>query len=198
MDENKKINKTVCIACSIFRNELDEFISKNELKLDVEYLTSMLHMNPELLEIKLLEKKEKLQKKYNKILLLFGDCCPNMLTIEKEKQVCRTDGINCIEIVLGKEKYEKLRRDGVFFLMPEWTLRWKEVFKHELKLKSDVVKEFMQEFHTKIIYIDTGQMEVPLEVLDEIHHYTGLKVEIMKSNNEVLKKAIEKKMKPYN
>ena len=58
--------------------------------------------------------------------------------------------------------------------MPEWTSRWKEIFKNELDLKGEIAKEFMKEMHTFVLYIDTGVVPVPTETLDEISHTLGL------------------------
>jgi hypothetical protein len=179
-----------CVACSIFKIELDHILADKSLNIDVKYLSSMLHMTPEKLQNELstiINSKEK----ENDFILVFGDCCPHMTTIASQPNVSRTKGINCIEIFLGKEKYRKMRKDGVFFLMPEWTLRWKEVFKFELKLEGDIAKDFMNEFHTKIVYLDTGQIHIPRTQIKEIEEYTGLEVEIMKVDSTHLVQSIK-------
>jgi hypothetical protein len=48
----------------------------------------------------------------------------------------------------------------------------------------------MQEFHTKIVYIDTGHQKIPEKQLSEIQEYSGLPVEIMKVDDSQLEKAL--------
>jgi len=184
-------DKPIVLACSIFKHELELLTNDEDLNFSTQYMSSMLHMDPEQLDNKILENKNNLLSNNKNIVLLYGDCCPNMNTYGKEPGISRTIGINCIEIFLGKEHYRKLRKEGAFFLMPEWTLRWKEVFKYELKLEGEVAREFMNEFHTKIIYLDTEQIEIPSDILNEIKKYTGLPVEILKANTLELKKSLD-------
>jgi hypothetical protein len=148
-------------------------------------------MKPGLLDEKLQKDKEKYSKNYGIIQLMYGDCSINMDKIANGKSVVRPKGINCIEILLGTKKYKELRNEGAFFLLPEWTKRWKEVFQFELKLEADVAKEFMQDFHTKLIYVDTCSMEIPNFELNEIKEYTGLDVEILKLNKKDLQQRLK-------
>ena len=172
----KPKNETVCLACSIFKNEVVILKQNGEFDLKVLYQPSMLHMKPDVLDQRLAKEKIKFGAEKKNIVLLFGDCCPYMDKIENEGRVIRTEGINCIEILLGKKPYRTLRKEGAFFLMPEWTCRWEEVFKHELQLDGDIAREFMKDFHSKIIYLDTGNIDIPYKHLEEIENYSGLKV----------------------
>lgn len=194
--KNKK--ETICLACSIFKNELALLKEKGEFGLNVLFQSSMLHMKPELLDERLRLAMTNLLDENKNVVLLYGDCCPHMNMIENEKATIRTKGINCIEILLGKETYRKLRKEGAFFFMPEWILRWEEVFKFELQLEDNIAKEFMQEFHTKIIYLNTGQIKIPYSQLKEIEKYTGLKVELMDADTSRLKDVLQRAIKQLN
>lgn len=193
----KAKKENVCLACSIFKYELEQLKKEGNIDLPVSYLTSMLHMKPGELEKKLYEENKKLSAENKNVILLYGDCCPFMNKFEEKPNVKRTEGINCIEILLGKERYRKLRKDGAFFLMPEWTLRWEEVFKFELKLDGDIAKEFMREFHSKIIYLDTEQIEIPYKQIKEIKEYTGLNVEFIKADIKELNSSIQTAIKKF-
>lgn len=189
--------KTVCIACSIFKKEIEGI--KNDVTFDADcvYHSSMLHMHPDELDIKLKADKKKYLSENKNILLLYGDCSPNINNIEDNKNVLRTPGVNCIEILLGKKQYRKLNREGAFFLMPEWTLRWKEVFQTELGLNSEIAPDFMREFHRKIVYLDTGYLKVPLKQIDAIEKYTGLKVKVLKTDTKKLVENINKSLTKF-
>jgi len=113
----------VIIACSIFRYELEQLQKQGKLEVPVVYLNSMLHMQPLELQ-KLLDQKIDEYKNFG-IILMYGDCHARMIDYDKKPNVLRTPGINCCEIMIGGEKYRKLRRDGAFFLLPEWASKWK-------------------------------------------------------------------------
>ncbi len=170
MSKDKNI---IIVACSIFKGELEQLKSEGLLDLEVIYLDSMLHMHPEKLE-KLLEQT---LPRYNdrKIVILYGDCHSRIIESET-KNIRKVEGINCCEIFLGSERYFKLRKEGAFILLPEWLERWREVFQVELGFKEpQIARKFMNDFHTGLVYIDTGINRVPFETVNELSSFTGLK-----------------------
>ncbi len=171
----------LCIACSIFRREIEALQASGRLDLSVEFLNSMLHLVPEELESKLLEALQSARAgdPGREIAMVYGDCCGHMETFAAQAGTARTGGINCCEIVLGSETYRRLRKEGAFFFMPEWTLRWKAVLKSQLGLLGPEAKTFMREMHTRLIYLDTGLIPVPRAELDEASEFLGLPVEIL-------------------
>lgn len=189
--------KIKCISCSIFKDILEEVMKKNNLNIELNYVSSMLHMYPEKLEISLNKKLEKI-KEDEKTLLLFGDCHPHMHEMEIENQIVRMPGINCIEMLLEKKEYRKLRKEGAFFLLPEWTHRWREVFMEELGLSEEVAKGFFKDCHTKLVYIDTKVNEIPLQIINDISEFTGLPYEILEIDYEVISDRIKDLIKNFS
>lgn len=179
MSKKKEIKGIVCIACSIFRFALGKLQKSEGFYLTVRYLPSMLHMKPEklnsLLDNAIIEELDK----GNKVILLYGDCHSHINKQENMPGVLRVHGINCPEILLAKEKFRALRKEGAFFLMPEWTKRWIEVFKEELGFSGQTAKDFMREMHTKLIYLDIEGIPAPVEKLKEVSEFTGLPWEIL-------------------
>ncbi|MCE1204794.1 MAG: DUF1638 domain-containing protein [Holophagaceae bacterium] len=173
--------RTRCISCSIFRKEIEALQASGQLDLPVEYLNSMLHMVPVKLEARLQEAIEaaRRQDPDRDVVIAYGDCCGHMEDFEAEPGTSRTEGINCCEIILGRETYRKLRREGAFFLMPEWARSWRQVFVGQLGLLGPCAKTFMQELHTRLIYLDTGILPVPHEELAGASEFLGLPVEIL-------------------
>ena len=170
-----------CIACSIFKKEIEALQASGELDLPVEYLNSMLHMVPAKLESRLQEALDSVRvlDPDREVVMAYGDCCGHMDTFEAEAGTSRTEGINCCEIILGRDTYRKLRREGAFFLMPEWALSWKQVFIGQLGLRGPCARTFMQEMHTRLIYLDTGSLPVPHADLAEASEFLGLPLEIL-------------------
>lgn len=170
-----------CISCSIFRKEIEALQASGQLDLPVEFLTSMLHMVPVKLEARLQEAlgSARVQDPDRDMVMAYGDCCGHMDTFESEPRTARTEGINCCEIILGRETYRKLRKEGAFFLMPEWALSWKQIFVGQLGLLGPCAKTFMQEMHSRMIYLDTGLVPIPHAALVEASEFLGLPVEIL-------------------
>ncbi len=189
--------KIKCISCSIFKDILEEVMKKNNINIELDYVSSMLHMYPEKLEISLNKKLEKI-KEFEKTLLLFGDCHPHMHEMEIENHIVRMPGINCIEMLLEKKEYRKLRKEGTFFLLPEWTHRWREVFMEELGLSEEVAKGFFKDCHTKLVYLDTKVNEIPSQIINDISEFTGLPYEILEIDYEVISDRIKDLIKNFS
>ncbi len=155
----------ILIACSVFRNELEMLHSKGDIDFPVRYLDSMLHMRPNELHRRLLPLIKAEVDKGNKILLLYGDCNAYMNEYELLPGVHRVRGLNCAQIILGRDQYRKLSHEETFFFLPEWTLRWREVFEKGLGLDSHIGRDLMQSMHRKFLYLDTECTPVPTEEL---------------------------------
>jgi len=181
-------NRRLCLSCSIFKQEIKALQAAGKLDLPVEFLNSMLHMVPAKLEARLQEAlgSARVQEPEREVVLAYGDCCGHMDTFESEPGTARTAGINCCEILLGRETYRKLRKEGAFFLMPEWALAWKQVFVSQLGLLGPCARTFMQEMHSRLIYLDTGLVPVPHGDLAEASEFLGLPVEILPVSLEPL------------
>ena len=53
MPPEEPLEPAICVACSVFRDELEALRKRGELDLPVRYLDSMLHMRPKRLETQL-------------------------------------------------------------------------------------------------------------------------------------------------
>jgi len=185
---------TIIVACSIFKKEIEYLKSIGKIEIPVIYVNSMLHMEPQKLQ-GILDKKIDEYKDY-KIVLVFGDCHARMLDYGKNKNIVRTQGINCCEIFLGSEKYREFRKEGAFILLPEWADRWKEVFIDYMGFKnSKQIKPFMNEMHKKLIFVDTGYNKVNNSLLNEISDFLGLPLEICNSSINELETVIDQLIK---
>lgn len=162
------------VACSIFRREIDSLQARGELALPFHYLDSMLHMVPEKLCFLLNMQIDRMLGRNGHTVLLYGECHPTMHEQEKQKGVRRVKGVNCCEIILGRETYRSYLKKGTFFLMPEWVQRWETVFRKGLGLSETTAKNLMATMHTHLLYLDTQVQSVPETLLAEISRFTGL------------------------
>jgi len=178
------------ICCGIFRHEFTLLPEDLRLAFKPEFLDSMLHMDPARLDRILSSALE--GKRGGHTVIAYGDCCPHMCELSSRTGTARTPGINCCEIYLGEARYRQLRKEGVFFLMPEWATRWKHIFTRELGLADrQLAHDFMAQSMRRAVYIDTGTVPVPSEALAAFSEHTGLAVTIEKAGPGFLARALE-------
>jgi hypothetical protein len=168
------MNSPLCLACSILRHEIEALKPGLGPEVEVRYLGSMLHMTPELLDRQLAGLLAAGRAEGRGVVLAYGDCCPHMLDYQDAPGTARTEALNCCELILGRDRYHALRREGVFFLMPEWALRWRHIFEEELGFTPGNARSLMGEMHTRLLYLDTGLVPVPTEALEQAAEYAGL------------------------
>ncbi len=183
--------KVKVLACSIFRDEIEALLKKPGLFLDLSYLDSILHLKPEILRRLMDERLTEMHADGSAVFILFGECHAFMDKDESRGWTGRSPGINCVEILLGSETYHRLRAEGDFFIIREWALRWKEVFRDGLGLNEANARSLMRESHSRLLYLDTGIKPPPLEMLEEFSAYVGLPYAIMGLTLEFLQKSLE-------
>jgi hypothetical protein len=184
-------SKIRCIACSVFKNALKQ-ISPTLKDEEITYLDSMLHMHPSELQQVL---SDELTKSKEPTLILFGDCTPKMNQDVRKSNIQKIPGVNCIDIMLGETEYKKLKKGGAFFLMAEWTYRWKEVFEDELGLNPTIAPDFFNDLHNKFTYLDDGSIPVPIQTLEEIKSYANLDYEIYTLDMDIFKQKVRTALK---
>jgi hypothetical protein len=179
-------NDIIGISCAILKDEINGLIAQGKIHIPFDYVDSMLHMHPSKLNGCLNKIIDHHLSRDRRIVLVYGDCCPHMNKITENPNVTRTAGINCCEILLGKKVYRQHVKEGAFFLMPEWALRWKEIFSHELGFSQEVALDMMNELHKSGIYLNTGCCPIPQTELDTFSDYCNLPVEVMHVSLDLL------------
>jgi hypothetical protein len=188
--------KITCLACGVFRMEIEFLVRQGKLDCDIITLESMLHMKPAKLEQKMCRVMEAVPN--DRFLVLYGDCQPRMHEMQVMENVSKVIGINCCEILLGREVYRILQKGQAFIFLPEWTLRWKEIFAHELGFENpDVAQAFMREHRKRLVYVDTGVMPVPGETLQEISAFFGMQLEILHISIDILLQGINNALQKF-
>lgn len=183
-------HRVALIGCGILRKEFLMLPQGLQERFEPRFLDSMLHMKPAFLERSLTSLEH--ERTGEAMVFLYGDCCPRMEELSSGRLKARTQGVNCIEIYLGRATYGPLRKAGTFFLMPEWARRWKEIFQRELGFDTaESAREFMRSSMTQALYVDTGSEPVPEADLSEFAEYTGLPVSILRVGTEHLQEALE-------
>ncbi len=179
---------TLVVSCGIFQAELAALAPRLP-GLHPVCLDSMLHMRPQDLQARI--DGVLVERAADTALFIYGDCTPRIVELCRRPGFAKTQGRNCCEILLGREDYHRLRKSGAFFFLPEWTLRWREVFERELGFaRIREAGEMLRETHSGFIYLDTGVMPAPRAVLRDIERELGLPVEILPVGLDRLERRI--------
>lgn len=182
------MEKPHIICCGILENEVRRILSEDYPGLGAIFCNSILHMQPEALQGELNEKF----KIGSHNILLYGDCASHMRDLENQPNFHRPAVVNCIEMLLGPELYKTLRRDRVFFMMPEWSHRWREIFLDRMGFASEKLAGiFLRDNCSRIIYLDTGIAKVPQDILDEISLAFEISLEIKSVSLDTLRSYIK-------
>jgi hypothetical protein len=182
------VTEVLAVTCGIFREEM-RALGPRFPGLRPVFLDSMLHMRPGVLQ----DRIDGLlaDRRARKVLFIYGDCTPRIVELCRLPGFAKTAGINCCEILLGREEYVRLRRSGAFFFLPEWTARWRRVFAGELGFAGGRgVEEMLREVHDRFIYLDTGVAPVPRDTLDEIVSGLGLPMTVLETGLSRLEENI--------
>lgn len=182
---------TVLLACSVLKDEIQALWKLHWPQARLVFLDSMLHMKPRNLGEALSQAVDGEPAGGGGTVLIYGDCCGAMEALARRPGVARTRGNNCYDLLLGREEYRRLSREGAFFLLPEWTLRWREIFERHLGLTLETATGLMRDIHKKLLYLDTGLAPLPEAALREFSEYCGLPWEARAVTLAILRESIQ-------
>lgn len=174
----KEKRKFIAISCGVLKKELAKLASQGAIDFPIHYLSSNLHMQPELLKERMADLLERERAADRRILLIYGDCHSFMEDMAVGQDVVRLRAINCAEMLLGKQRYKSLIKNGDFLLLPEWTERWREVLEQFPGLERDSAASLVHGQHARLVYLDTGVNPVPYAELAACSEFVGLPFEV--------------------
>ena len=158
------------ISCGILKNEIKEILSKNDWPIQTRFLDSSLHINLDRLSHVL---SKALSKDDTKKLVLYGTCHPKMDDILAGADAKKIPGQNCVEFLLGKERFTKELSKGAFFLFEDWAVRWEKI-SYEYFGNWEIMREIFQSCHKYILCIKTPCSGDYEESANKVSQCTGL------------------------
>lgn len=167
------------ISCSVFRPEIEVLQCRKEIEFPVTYLDSRLHMTPDVLAHAIRDRLDDALRPNVGVVLFFGDCHARMYQLNANPRVARLDGLNCGDILLGKQRYKRLMRERAFLMFPEWTIRWRAVIRSLEASCAPCGLSIFRDTHDKLVYLNTGIGPVPEAELDACASAVGLPREVI-------------------
>lgn len=118
------------VGCGILKNEVRFLAEKNQWPLEMEFLDSSLHCDFKALETRLRGALAKHAQR--RVIVFYGTCHPLMDRFLEDAQTFRTEGQNCVEMLLGKAMFDAELMAGAYFLLEDWARRWHWIVKRSL------------------------------------------------------------------
>lgn len=118
-------DKLLLMGCGILRNEIRYLIQKNNWPVETTFFDSALHCEFDKLSHCLTTGLNRHRQR--EVVVFYGSCHPLMDRMLAEAHTFRTEGQNCVDMLLGNELFTKELLDGSFFLMEEWAQRWEYI-----------------------------------------------------------------------
>ncbi|WP_100266176.1 DUF1638 domain-containing protein [Mariprofundus ferrinatatus] len=185
------------IGCGILQKEIRYLIEKNSWPLDTSFMRSALHNNIGKLEKGL---RGSLSKRSDRETIVFYGCChPDMDHIVAAGNAVRTPGQNCVDILLGREQFDRELEQGAFFLLEEWAHRWQPITEEVFGDHPSVIRGVFQEAHKYILAIRTPCSEDFSDEAEAVSRIVGLPLVWMDTGLEhleaVLQETMQRKLK---
>ncbi len=145
----------VMVGCGILHKEVDLLIQKNHWNIHTHYLDSALHNYLNRLSVQLNEALTTFEQQGQKTLVFYGSCHPLIEKYMEEHHTCRTQGQNCIVMLLGYERFMQELEKGAYFLLENWALTWEPMITACFGNNTDIVREIFHSSHKYMLALKT-------------------------------------------
>jgi hypothetical protein len=143
------------IGCGILRKEVDRLIEKNHWNVHTHFLDSALHNYLNRLSSELNQALEEREKLGEKTLVFYGSCHPLMESYLVDHHTCRTDGQNCIVMLIGYDLFMQELEKGAYFLLEDWALTWEPMITACFGMNTTVIREIFHSSHKYFLALRT-------------------------------------------
>ncbi|CAA7620748.1 conserved hypothetical protein [Candidatus Terasakiella magnetica] len=143
------------VGCGILHKEVDFLIVKNGWNIETQFLDSSLHNYFNRLYTELNEALGANEDNGAETVVFYGSCHPKMDGVLQQHHTLRTQGQNCIVMLLGYERFMAELSKGAYFLLEDWALTWEPMLTKAFGTNVAVVREIFHSSHSSIIAIRT-------------------------------------------
>lgn len=143
------------VGCGILRNEVNYLIDKNGWNVHTHFLDSALHNYLNRLSDELNRALTERERLGEKTVVFYGGCHPLMENYLENHHTCRTEGQNCIVMLLGYERFMQELEQGAYFLLEDWALTWEPMITACFGANIDVIRDIFHDSHRYILALRT-------------------------------------------
>lgn len=145
----------VLVGCGILRKEVETLIEKNGWRVETHFLASALHAYLGRLHGELDGALAAEAARGREAVVFYGCCHPLMDKLLRKHRAHRTEGQNCVAMLLGYERFMAELEAGAFFLLEDWALGWEPMITAAFGKNPAVVREIFQGSHRHILALRT-------------------------------------------
>jgi hypothetical protein len=145
----------VMVGCGILHKEVDYLIGKNGWQVETRFLDSALHNYLGKLSDQLDAALASDESEGRETVVFYGCCHPRIDDILTRHHTLRTQGQNCIVMLLGYELFMRELEKGAYFLLEDWALTWEPMITQAFGTNLAVVREIFHSSHKYIVAIRT-------------------------------------------
>lgn len=179
----------VLLGCGILQKEVQFLIQKNGWPVKTDFLASALHVDLEALA-EALQNGLKRHEADN-ILVFYGCCHPHMDRMLDAAHSVRAKAQNCIEMLLGAERFMDELSNGAFFLLEDWALHWDQAIGKTFGNNPDVVREIFQLTSKYLLCIRTPCSDDFTAEATEVGNKTGLPLRWIDVDLDILERVLK-------
>lgn len=133
-------NRLLLMGCGILQHEVRFLIAKNNWPVDTLFFDSALHCEFDKLAHRLTTGLARHADR--ELVVFYGSCHPLMDRMLAEAHTFRTEGQNCVDMLLGNALFTRELLQGGFFLLEEWARRWEYIVTKSFGTKNwEVIRE---------------------------------------------------------
>jgi hypothetical protein len=143
------------VGCGILRKEVEAIVRRNGWGLETRFLDSALHNTLDVLAGRLEASLAAAAAEGRRAVVAYGSCHPLMARLLDRYGAQRTDGQNCIVMLLGWERFMAELSRGAYFLLEDWALGWEPMITACFGTNRAVVREIFHGSHQVMIAVRT-------------------------------------------
>jgi len=145
----------VLVGCGILQREVDFLVNRNGWQVESHFLVSSLHNYLNKLGNELNAALKSEEDRGRDCIVFYGACHPRMDDILTCHHTLRTEGQNCIVMLLGYERFMADLAQGAYFLLEEWALTWEPMITEAFGKNLAVVREIFHSSHKYMVAVRT-------------------------------------------
>ena len=143
------------VGCGILRQEIEFLVAKNGWQIETEFLDSSLHNYLNRLSTELESALERNDRAGRDAVVFYGSCHPQMDSILLHHHTLRTQGQNCIVMLIGFDRFMDELAKGAYFLLEDWARTWQPMITQAFGTNIGVVREIFHSSHKYMVAIRT-------------------------------------------
>ncbi|NJD07323.1 MAG: DUF1638 domain-containing protein [Methylococcaceae bacterium] len=141
------------VGCGILAREVEFLIRKNGWDVRTDFLESSLHINLGQLQQQLTGALER--HRDERPIVFYGCCHPLMERFLEQAATFRTEGQNCVEMLLGRQRFMAELEQGAYFLLEDWARHWDSVMHQSFGDHPQVARAIFHEDRRYLLAIRT-------------------------------------------